>query len=230
MKGLHLILVVIFLIGLNDITIAQNTNKNDTDRYIYWTKDRVTTQQDYLGKGELIENAEKHCYDFGLCTKAEAIVLAALDIPKRRKNRGEMIEKIYFATVFDKTKSCILKYDTTGVKYQQVVFDIYELSARFARQQIAIVQDTSTTYGVMSSIFNSLIAKTDQMCADLINSYYQDVIIDKKKNAYNEWRIKIDKLLEESIKFVAKQEEYNRFIKNMPVDKEYVELKTRKDN
>ena len=49
-----------------------------------------------------------------------------LDVPKKKKDRGNKLEKVYIAPAFDMTASYALTYDTGQIAMQQLYFDIAE--------------------------------------------------------------------------------------------------------
>jgi hypothetical protein len=135
-------------------------------------------------------------------------------------------EKAYFVPAFQKSNSYILKLDSTGIDKQKIIFDIYEVTARFARQRLAHLQDSlGGGYGIVTKYFKSVNVKATEMKTSLINAYTKDIYVDKRVGAYEEWRKKIDTQLAASDKFATKPKDCYRFINNEPIDEDYIWLK-----
>jgi hypothetical protein len=227
MKRIILIGLVFILTGKINVLIGQ-TEKilTESQRHIFWQPDRVLTERDFQGDGTQNPKFVKYCDELDLCVVASTGVFAVLDIPKKKRKRGELIEKAYFAPAFEKSTSFIIKLDSTGIAKQKVVFDIFEVSARFARQQLQHLQDSVGGYGIISIMFKSVEARAIEMRTSLVDSYTKDVYIDKKEGAYEIWRERVDKLLAESKEFATKPEDCYRFVKNASIDENYEMAKT----
>lgn len=221
------ICIILFLIaGLIYNSYGQEDYITESKTHIFWQSKTELTKSDFQGDGTSNPKFIKYCDELDLCTSAFVGVFAVLDIPKKKRKRGKLIEKAYFAPAFEKTTSYILKNDSTGIEKQKVVFDIYELSARFARQQLAHYQDSIGGYGIISIMFKTIEADAIQMRTAIINSWTKDIYLDKREGAYEEWRDRIDKLLAETEEFKTKPEDCYRFVKNEPIDEGYIMAKT----
>ena len=216
---LFLTLTIVSSILFN--SFGQENYKTESETHIFWQEKTVLTSNDFQGDCSGNPTQTKYCEELNLCVNAYVGVFAILDIPKKKRKRGELLEKAYFAPAFEKTTSCILKLDTLGIEKQKITFDIYELSARFARKELAYLQDSIGGYGVVSIFFKSVETKAIEMRNSLVDSYTQDVYINNRNGAYEEWRAKIDKLLEETKKYATKPEDCFRFVKNEPIDENY---------
>lgn len=227
MKKIILIGIIFVLTGNINISIGQTAQiLTESQRHIFWQPERVLTEKDFQGNGTQNPKLVKYCEELDLCVLASTGVFAVLDIPKKKRKRGELIEKAYFAPAFEKSTSYILKLDSIGIAKQKVVFDIFEVSARFARQQLQQLQDSVGGYGIISLMFKSVEARAIEMRTSLVDSYTKDVYIDKKAGAFELWREKVDKLLADSKKFATKPEDCYRFVKNAPIDENYEMAKT----
>ncbi|MFC2152962.1 hypothetical protein ACFLSE_10595 [Bacteroidota bacterium] len=193
----------------------------ESETHIFWQENTVLTSKDFQGDCSSNPKLIKYCEELNLCVSAYVGVFVVLDIPKKKRNRGKLIEKAYFAPAFEKTTSCIMKLDSLGIKKQEVVFDIYELSARFARRELANFQDSVGAYGIILTMFKSVEMKSIEMRNAFVDSYTQDIYINDRDGAFEEWRVKIDKLLEETKKYATKPEDCYRFVKNEPIDENY---------
>lgn len=227
MKRIILIGLVIILTGKINVLIGQTEQiLTESQRHIFWQPERVLTEKDFQGDGTQNPKFVKYCNELDLCVVASTGVFAVLDIPKKKRKRGVLIEKAYFAPAFEKSTSFIIKFDSTGIAKQKVVFDIFEVSARFARQQLQHLQDSVGGYGIISIMFKSIEARANEMRTSLVDSYTKDVYIDKKAGAFEIWRERVDKLLAESNEFATKPEDCYRFVKNAPIDENYEMAKT----
>jgi len=218
-------ILVLFIIGLFNNSNGQEKYITESSTHIFWQSDRQLTKSDFKGDGSHNPRFIKYCDELDLCTSAFVGVFAVLDIPKKKRKRGELIEKAYFAPAFEKNTSYILKNDTTGIKKQQVIFDIYEISTRFARQQLAHFQDSIPGYGITTIMFKTVESKALEMRTYLIDSYTKDVYIDKTEGAYKAWRARIDKMLSDSKEYATRPEDCYRFVKNEPIEKGYIKAK-----
>jgi len=227
MRKYILIFISLLICGLLN---AQDILKTETDTHIFWQPDRVLKKGDFKGDGNLIPKSIKYCDELNMCTMASLGVFAVLDIPKKKQKRGELIEKAYFVPAFEKTTSYILKNDSLGIEKQKIVFDIYEISARFARQQLKHLQDSVGGYGIISIMFKSVEAQAIQMRNSFVDSYTKDIYNDKREGVYEDWRKQIDKLLIDTKEFATKPEDCYRFIKKQPLDDNYEQAKSVIDN
>jgi hypothetical protein len=225
-KNTKQILLAVTLLGLVTNIFGQDNIKSESDTHIFWQPNRVLTSNDFKGDGNSNPKFIKYCNDLEFCTMASMGLCSVLDIPKKKRKRGELKEKAYFAPTFEKSTSYILWTGSSGIEKQKIVFDIYEISARFARQQLKQLQDSTCGYGLISIMFKPAQARAMEMRKSLVDSYIKDVYIDKRKGAYEEWREKIDKLLVDSEEFTTKPEDCYRFVKNEPIDKNYMMAKS----
>lgn len=164
------------------------------------------------------------CDSLDMCTMAYLGVYAVLDIPKKEKDRGKLLEKAYFVPMFEKTTSyIIIDNDSMGVEKQQILFDIYELSARYARKQLKeYLEIMGNNYGVVSIMFTTAKNDTKKLRDIFVDKYTEDVYIQKKENAYSEWRFFINEKLEEVKEYATTTEDYHRAYIDKPIDKKYI--------
>ena len=219
-------LLLVLTVNINVSKAQSEQILTESQTHIFWQPDRILTEKDFQGDGTKNPKFVKYCDEFDLCVMASTGVFAVLDIPKKKRKRGELIEKAYFAPAFEKSSSFILRLDSTGIAKQKVVFDIYEISARFARQQLKKLHDTVGAYGIISIMFKSVEARAIEMRKSLVDSYTKDAYIDKKPGAYEKWRTRVDKLLADSEEYSTKPEDCYRFVKNAPIDENYEMAKT----
>jgi len=217
--------IILLLIGFIINSTGQEKYLTESSTHIFWQPERQLTKSDFQGNGTDNPKCLKYCENHDLCTSAFVGLFAVLDIPKKKGKRGKLIEKAYFAPAFEKHTSYILNNDTAGIKKQEVVFDIYELSARFARKQLNHFQDSIPGYGITTIMFKTVQSRANEMQTSLIDNYSQDLYINKRKGAYKEWREKINELLYDSREFATTPEDCYRFIINEPIESDYVKAK-----
>ena len=219
------IIILLFIIGLTNNSYGQEKYTTESSTHIFWQSDRQLTKNDFRGNGSNNPKFIKYCDELDLCTSACVGVFAVLDIPKKKRKRGELIEKAYFVPAFEKNTSYILENDTVGIKKQKIVFDIYELSTRFARQQLTQFQDSMPGYGITTIMFKTVEARAIEMRTLLIDSYTKDIYIDKIEGAYKTWKVRIDKKLSDTEEYATRPEDCYRFVKNEPIEKGYIKAK-----
>lgn len=225
MKIFKLIFLFVFLFLQLTSAVGQEKIQTESNTHIYWQPDRELIKSDFKGDSSCYDKSELFCDELDMCTMAFVGVFAVLDIPKKKRKRGELIEKAYFVPAFEKSTSYILKNDTAGIKKQKVIFDIYEISARFARLQLSNFQDSIPGYGITTIMFMTVESRAIEMRTYLVDSYTKDVFIDKIDGSYKIWRDRIDKMLTDSEKYSTKPEDCYRFIKNEPIEKSYIKAK-----
>ncbi len=219
-------LLFLSLLASANISIGQTTFPTESDNYVYWQPNRGLKVEDFQGDGTINADFVKYCNDFNLCTVASLGLFSVLDVPKKKTQRGKFKEKVYFVPAFQKSNSYILKLDSTGIDKQKIIFDMYEVSARWARQRLAHLQDSlGGEYGIVTKYFKSVNVKATEMKTAFVNAYTKDIYVDKRVGAYEEWRGKIDTLLTASDQYATKPKDCYRFINNEPIDEEYIWLK-----
>lgn len=193
----------------------------ESETHIFWQPGRIITEKDFQGAGPADDKYIEYCNKYSLCVSASTGLFAVMDIPEKKRMRGQLLEKVYIVPAFEKATSFIIRLDSTGISKEMVTFDIFELSARFARQQLQKLQDSVPGYGIVSIMFKSVEARAADVRDGLIHAYVKDVYIDNKPGAFKMWRERIDRFLAESEKYATKPEDCFRFIKNAPIDENY---------
>jgi hypothetical protein len=221
MKGITLLLIIFNLSS----SFSQTIERFEDSIHIYWQPKIKLSNEDFKFDGRNEINAEKYCEKIKLCASVATDFNVIIDVPKTKKLQNKLNEKIYFVPVLDKMKSYNLTKDTIGILRQKVIFDIEELATRYARQQL---EKTTTQfekkYGSIITWHNIIIKEAKKMRAKLIDQYTLDVYLEPKTNAYEEWRIKINKLLDELKEFSTKPQDCIRFINQKPLEEDYVQL------
>lgn len=225
MKILNITILLLLVLGVNDYLNGQVTLSTESETHIFWQPGRMLKSEDFKGNYPTDPKFIKYCEAFNLCTSAYVGLFAVLDIPKKKKDRGILIEKAYFAPAFEKNTSYLLKNDSLGIKKQQVIFDIYELSARFARKELKKLQDSIQAYGIISIMFKSVETKINGLKDALTDSFVKDVYIDNKPEAFEKWRKQIDQALNDSKEFATTPEDCYRFVLMRPINQKYIKAK-----
>lgn len=197
---------------------------DETKTHIFWKNDRVLSQKDFQGDGSHYDRSQYLCDSLNMCYMAFLGVYTALDIPKKQRDRGKLMEKAYFVPMFEKTTSYIIEEnDSIGIQKQQIVFDIYELSARYARKELDRYQkEMRPAYGIISIMFSTVAKDSENFRKKLVGEYSKDVYIQQRDNAYAEWRLLIDDKLEEWKQYATTAEDHHRAYVGEPIDKKYI--------
>lgn len=200
---------------------SQMVVPTETNNYLFWHQDRPLQPSDFKGSGSRFLKHNEYCNKYNMCTMAFVGIFSTLDVPSKVSNRGKLMEKYYFVPVFEKSSSYILKKDTAGVKKQQIIYDIYEISARFARKKMKQYQDSLEGYGSATLVFKTVEADAAQFRTELVNAYTTDLYVNKNESAYDLWREHINILLTNTEKYATKDEDYLRAFKKQPLSKKY---------
>ncbi len=208
----------LFILAVN--AKAQISNTTETDKHIFWQPGRKLTFNDF--KGDTIGGKYKDSYKkAGLKAMSYIGLWSILDVPKKKKDRGKLFEKAYAVPAFDKAASYILTTDTAELALQQLYFDFEEVFARTARSQFAGMQDSVKAYGILWTMFSTVIADIKTNKARYYDAITKDIIINKKTGALVEWQQTVHKLLIESKQWATKPEDSQRFITGKPIEKDY---------
>lgn len=168
-----------------------------------------------------IQTYRKKCDSISLCWGACVGLWTIIDEPKKKRNRGKLIEKAYFAPAFETAKSYRFNSDSIGYLTQVLIFDVYELTARKCRLDIEHYYNEMPYYGTKLIMFKKVESKNKEVLKGLVGSITNDIYIEKKDNAYIDWRTTIDDLLRETEKYATTNKDRIRFVTNEPLSKEY---------
>ena len=193
--------------------------------HIFWRPGVTLTYTDF--KGDTVGGKYKDNYKkLDIQAMAYVGIYSILDVPKKKKDRGMKLEKVYIAPAFDKTASYTITHDTTQIAMQQAYFDIAETWARWARQQLSMYQDTMKGYGALFSIYSTVMKNARYGQQQMNEAYTKDIFIDKKTGAFEKWRNTIANRLNETTSWATKPEDCYRFITNMPIETDYEQSPT----
>ena len=175
--------------------------------HMFWQPNKELLSENF--QGTMSPQLKSYCDTFNLCTVASVGVFSVLDVPKKRKNRGRMLEKVYFAPAFEYATSVYSPNDSMGIKKQQVVYDIYELSTRIARRNLKQIVDSMgvASYGTRYIFFKTLESEAMEIRNQMVDGFTRDVYILNKDSAYFDWKTAVDGQLEKLSDFATTQEE-----------------------
>jgi len=213
-------LQILFLL-ISTIVVGQDIKHLKNNTYIFWQENIKLKASDFHNDGKDIPNAVKYCDTTGLCTVGAFGLFAVLDIPKKKRKRGKLKEKVYIVPAFDIAKSYRIKNDSLGVEKQQIVFNIYELSARWMRRELKKLSETMNVYGTLSIWLITIKKDAMKIAEKMVNRFTYEVFIKSKPNAYQKWKEQIDEMLLETKEFKTSNEEIKRFKLGKPILKEY---------
>lgn len=219
LKHYYKYLFAIILSFLLSSSFAQNAIENDT--FKYWQPNTKVTQQDFkaVSTSDFTHMNQKYCLNvysyFG--------IHSILDVPKKKKERGQKLEKIYIAPYMNKYLSVSKSTDSSDIAKEQVLFDITELFARKARKKLkTILDDSKHAYGIYWSIYSSIISDMCMSKNKVSLLYLKEVIYLKTEGAYEKWRKDLDQLLDELKEFATTPEDCRRFMKDKPLSEDYI--------
>ena len=210
-----------FALLLTNTSFSQNVT--ETENLICWQAEFKFKPQDFTGKLADNEDLEITCELFDFCTRSTFDVASILDVPVIQEQRGELLEKAYFAPLFEKTTSTTVKpNDSIGFLKQKVLFDINELSARFARQQLdTLSKQFNGEYGAIALLFKDVRQNSINLRESLSSEYINEVYQEPKEGAYSKWRLILDEALEDSKQYQTTEEECTRLLTNKPLITNY---------
>ena len=215
------------LIALYNLALAQDSLSTRSETHIFWQPGERLMPGDF--QGTIDYNSKKHAYcdSLKMCTIASVGVFGILDVPKNKRKRGKLFEKVYFAPAFQIDESVFYPHDSIGLVKQQVVFDIYELSARSARKQLkSIVDSIGKSYGTRLTFFKTIEENTRLARDGLVQAYTLDVYVNNEEGALEKWQKMVEQGLKDFEEFATTPEDCYRFVKNEPIKKGYIKAKS----
>jgi hypothetical protein len=220
MKQPKIILSTVFLVFTAfSAVFAQENYSTETEKYLYWQPEIKIQFSDYKEPSDT--NCIKFNKRYGYKMAGVIDIRGFVDIPKRKGK----IDKVYIVPVFCKNCSCIISEDSLELKVDQLCFDLAEIYARTARQYLLDTQKALNIDNPNTMFFTTIKNTCNKEMRTAFGQIFREILIDKKENAYQEWRKKIDKTLEETKEFATKPEECYRFILDKPIEKGYKQVK-----
>jgi len=206
------------LIGLTVIDInAQINNKDENDSFLYWQPNARLRFEDF--KGDTTTSGMDLCRKYNIHIISEVHIDKVLDVPKKKRKRGKLLEKAYIAPVFCKYCSFSIKQDSVEILHDQMYFDMAEFCARRARMKLDTLRHLMPGYGTYWLMFSTVTEDMDNLMYNMFGSYTNQMA--HKDSTYLIWRDILDKGLERTKKFATRPEECHRLLNNIPIDNEY---------
>ena len=196
--------------------------QNESKTHIGWQADRRLTKDDYQGDFSKDPRQQFYCDKVGLCVNAATGVFYRIDVRKGRYKPGEYYEKLYVAPLFQKNISCYSPTaDSMDFAKQQLVFDIDELTARYMKYQFHHFLDTFNLHcdNECTFFFMSFYEEAMAFHDTVISRYTNDVYLANREGAFDEWRQRVDQLLDSYKDFATTPEEVQRILFDKPLDK-----------
>ena len=188
-----------------------------------WTKDTKIVYADFKGKpSERLKRLNKEA---GLQASAQVRLKSILDVPKKKRNRGPLLEKVYLAPFFDKTASMTMTTDENELNKQILYFDIGELFARLMRKNIQDIQDSTKAYGTMWVLYSSMKNFYCEKFKEMSDAYTYEVFVEKIEGAFDKWKDIVDEELRKLEEYATKKEDCHRLLTETPVDARYEQSK-----
>jgi len=218
MKNLALTLLFLCAVFVN--IVAQDKYQTETENDLYWQPERKIEFSDYQSKTDT--NCIKFNQKYGFQMSSNIGFRGIVDIPQKRGK----IDKGYIVPVFCKNCSCILSEDSLNLKVDRLCFDIAETFARIIRRDLDDYQKTMNIDNPNAMFFTSIKNKWEEEMRAFFGQIIRDIFVDKKENAYEEWRKMVDEGLEQLKEYATKPEDCYRFVLGKPIEKGYMQAKT----
>ncbi len=222
---------VLLLLAIFSMTMGFSQSKKyptETDTHIFWQPERKLTIQDFQCNAENNPTAVKECDSLGYCVVGAFGLFHVIDASKKYKP-GRYREILYMAPAFQKTESWNLgtESDTLGVQLQQLLYDLYELCARYIRYDIDHVADSifGKVDNPYTTWFNTVYEDREENFAYMQYICTCDLVKKNSGRGYEEWRSFVDEQLEKMKDYATTPKDCYRFIANKPIEKKMVMAK-----
>jgi len=212
------ILTIIFLLAIFSNVFSQN-NRLENENFLYWQPNTTFDFEDFVG--EQNERGLELCKKQNLKFATNIQIHAILDVPKKRRYLKTMKEKMYICPAFCKNCSFYIEADTVELIQNQLLFDIAEYNTRLARIQMAEFEKKATANLFVAALFPSIINRMYENMHDMFGAYINEVMIDKKEGAYEEWKKLLEEGLKDTEEFATSEEECQRFLNDEPFSTKY---------
>ena len=188
-KTLLLLCLCLFVTSIQ--AQKEQVYQNESKTHIGWQPDRRLTKEDYQGDFNNDPRYQKYCDEVGLCVSAATGVF-------------------YSSTA-----------DSLDFAKQQLVFDIDELTARYMKYQFHHFLDSFNLHcdNECTFFFLSFYEEAMAIRDTVIARYSHDVYLVNREGAYDEWRQRVDQLLDTYKDYATTPEEVQRVLFDKPLDK-----------
>lgn len=217
-------LTLLFLLTFATTVHAQSNFVTRDSLHIFWQPGTVLALSDFKGSSTGKDKETPRNSD--IKNMAHITIWSILDVPKKKKDRGKKLEKVYIAPAFDIKASYALTNDNAQIAKQQIYFDIAEVWARWARQQFKSYQETIPGYGIVFSMYSTVIRDMKAQQTKMNDDYTKEMFVDKSPDAFTKWRKMIDDKLEETKAWATTPQECFRFISDKPIEEDYEQSPT----
>ena len=199
--------------------LAQTTIENDNLKF--WQPEIKLIPQDF--KADTSKAFNNLNRKFGVKAFPSIVLKSILDVPKKKRERGKKLEKIFLVPCVEKFRSISITEDSLEMAKQQLLFDITELYARKARKEFKYLEDSlGHVYGIYWSMYSTVIGNICVEKNEMIDAYMNEVILFPKDGAYEKWKKQIEFHLSETKEFATKPEDCLRFLNQKPLTDDYI--------
>lgn len=214
----------LFVLTQSNFLLGQSTFPTRNTTHIFWQPQNAPKIDDYLGTPDSLLLAK--IKDKNIHSSAALGIWAVLDVPKSNRDKKRKFEKIYFVPAFDNNKSFLGIKDSTELAIHNLTFDLCEVWARWARKKLFEIKTETNLIGAMSIYFKTI---EQEMNANRLNAqrtYFQEVVVTRNTEAYLKWKKFVEDSFIKYKDFATSPEECYRFIKNEPIEKDYIKSPT----
>ena len=193
----------------------------ETDSIKFWYPNLRITISDFKGdttSRESIELKEK----YNVLSSSSVVITRRLDIPRRKRDRGKLLERVYFVPRWIKYGSTTFTRDSMELEKEKLYLDLAELICRMARSEIDSLQRTSKTYGILYFAYVPIANSYCEKFVEIHKEYTIAVFVEKDEQAYQSWRDAIDLQLEKYSKYATTSLDCQRMLTTQPSDKNYI--------
>jgi hypothetical protein len=213
-------IICLFSLLISNYLFCQNNYQTENEKFIYWQPNVEIGFKDFKGEPDSVNL--KLCKEYDYHTITSVALHSVMDIPAKRRDRGRLLEKVYFAPAFCKKCSFSISPIQKELVQDRIYFDIAELCARKARILLDSLVSTTKAYGTLSVMYGTVKTDTEQMMLELFGAYGKDILRDKKEGAYEYWRKWIDEELKKTEKYITSPAECYRLLSGKPILQGYI--------
>ena len=214
MSNRTIIFLVLCVISIN--TNAQaSVYLTENEKYIYWQPNTKINFSHYQAQSDT--SCVKYFNKYGFQMSSTIDIRGVVDVPNKKRK----FDKFYLAPVFCKDCSCILSEDSLGLKVDRLLFDIAELCVRNARKELLELQKEMNADNTYTMFLTSVKNAWDEKMQSFFGSAIREILIEKKNNAYIEWRQMVDEFLQQTESYATQPEDCYRFVLGEPIEKGY---------